>query len=108
MLQSRLAAPVLTLALAVGACAPADAQIIAQADLSALCSHPNSDGPGEPAGAFREFLATRPTPDAVRQRHPALRVVLPGQPTTMEFRRDCRRFFVTLDAEGRVTGGRFN
>lgn len=107
MFRFRPFVPVLGLALAA-ACAPARAQTIAQADLSALCAHPNSDAPGEPAGAFREFLATRPTPDAVRQRHPALRVVLPGQPTTMEFRRDCRRFFVTLDAEGRVTGGRFN
>lgn len=108
MLRFGLAAPVLTVALAVGAGWPAGAQRIVQADLSALCVHPGNDGPGEPAGAFREFLATRPTPDALRQRHPALRVVLPGQPTTMEFRRDCRRFFVTLDAEGRVTGGRFN
>lgn len=72
------------------------------------CIHADRDGPGQPAGAFRDFLATRPTPDALRARFPDLRIVLPGQPTTMEFRRDCRRFFATLDGEGRVTGGRFN
>lgn len=107
MRRSGSAALMLALALAAAG-APVSAQTIAQADLSALCSRPDRDAPGVPAGAFREFLATRPTPDAVRRRHPALRVVLPGQPTTMEFRRDCRRFFVTLDAEGRVVGGRFN
>ena len=73
-----------------------------------LCIHPDRDGPGQPAGAFRDFIATRPTPQALRQRFPDLRIVLPGQPSTMEFRRDCRRFFATLDGEGRVTGGRFN
>lgn len=108
MLRSCFRVSVPAFVLAVCACAPAGAQRIVQADLSALCSHPVSGGPGEPAGAFREFLATRPTPDDVRRRHPALRVVLPGQPTTMEFRHDCRRFFVTLDADGRVVGGRFN
>lgn len=57
--------------------------------------------------AFNAFVATRPTPDALRQRYPGLTVVLPGDISTRELRSDNSRFFAELDAEGRVTGGRF-
>lgn len=58
-------------------------------------------------GAFAEFIATRPTPDALRGRFPGLTVVLPGEIATKEFRNDNSRYFAELDGEGRVLGGRF-
>ncbi|MGH8517104.1 MAG: hypothetical protein ACREUE_06550 [Panacagrimonas sp.] len=57
--------------------------------------------------AFDAFIATRPTPEALRQRYPGLAVVMPGDITTKELRMDNSRYFVELDAQGRVTGGRF-
>ncbi len=57
--------------------------------------------------AFNAWVATRPTPDALRQRYPGLLVVMPGDITTRELRSDDSRFFAEIDAEGRVAGGRF-
>ena len=57
--------------------------------------------------AFDAFIATRPTPEALRQRYPGLVVVMPGDITTKELRMDNSRYFVELDAEGRISGGRF-
>ena len=58
-------------------------------------------------GRFSEFIATRPTPEALRERYPGRQVVMPGQVTTKEFRTDNSRYFVSLDEQGRVIGGRF-
>lgn len=58
-------------------------------------------------GAFSEFIATRPTPAALRARFPGLTVVLPGEIATKEFRTDNSRYFAELDSDGRVIGGRF-
>jgi len=57
--------------------------------------------------AFNAFVATRPKPDALRQRYPGLTVVLPGDISTRELRSDNSRFFAEIDAEGRVAGGSF-
>lgn len=57
--------------------------------------------------AFAAFISTRPTPDALRARYPGLLVVMPGDITTKELRGDNSRYFVELDADGRVSGGRF-
>jgi hypothetical protein len=57
--------------------------------------------------AFDAFVATRPTPEALRQRYPGLLVVLPGDIATRELRMDNSRYFAELDANGRVSGGRF-
>lgn len=57
--------------------------------------------------AFNAFIATHPTPDAVRARYPGLLVVMPDDITTRELRGDNSRYFVELDAEGRVVGGKF-
>lgn len=57
--------------------------------------------------AFDAFIETRPTPEALRARYPGLVVVLPGDISTRELRMDNSRYFADLDAEGRVSGGRF-
>lgn len=57
--------------------------------------------------AFDAFIATRPTPEALRARFPGLVVVMPGDIATKELRTDNSRYFVELDADGRVAGGRF-
>lgn len=58
-------------------------------------------------GTFKAYIATRPTPEALRQRYPGLTVVMPGDISTRELRSDNSRYFVEVDAEGRVTGGQF-
>jgi len=63
--------------------------------------------PAVPTMAFRDFLATRPTPEEFRARHPGITLVMPGDITTRELRLDCSRFFADTDIEGRVVGGRF-
>ena len=57
--------------------------------------------------AFDAYIATRPTPEALRARYPGLLVVLPGDISTRELRGDNSRYFAELDAHGRVIGGKF-
>lgn len=57
--------------------------------------------------AFKAYIAGKPTPAALRVRYPGLQLVMPGDITTKELRTDNSRYFVELDAEGRVSGGRF-
>ena len=56
---------------------------------------------------FDRYLATRPTVSAFQKRYPQVFVVLPGSIATREFRHDRSRYFPTLDAKGRITGGNF-
>lgn len=56
---------------------------------------------------FNAFIATRPTPDALREKYPGLAVVTPGTMATRELRGDNSRYFVDLDEQGRVSGGKF-
>lgn len=57
--------------------------------------------------AFAAFIATRPTPEALRARYPGLLVVMPGDIATKELRSDNSRYFAELDPDGRVSSGRF-
>lgn len=56
---------------------------------------------------FEEFIATQPTPEQFRARYPDVTLVMPGTITSKEMRLNRSRYFATLDAKGRITGGRF-
>lgn len=56
---------------------------------------------------FDAFIATQPTPDAFRRAYPDVLLVLPGDMATKELRFNNSRFFAELDADGRITGGKF-
>lgn len=81
-----------------------------QPDPAAVAT-PSMEAPARTAvtdlDAFSTFIATRPTPDALRQRYPGLLLVMPGDISTRELRSDNSRYFAEIDAEGRVAGGRF-
>jgi predicted small lipoprotein YifL len=57
--------------------------------------------------AFDAFVATHPTPDQFRANYPDVLLVLPGTVATREFRNNNSRYFAELDANGRITGGKF-
>ncbi|WP_238481211.1 LPS translocon maturation chaperone LptM [Dyella telluris] len=57
--------------------------------------------------AFDTFIATHPTPDQFRAAYPDVLLVLPGTVATREFRSNNSRYFAELDANGRITGGKF-
>lgn len=57
--------------------------------------------------AFDAFIAGRPTPSQFRAAYPDVLLVLPGTMTTQEFRSNNSRYVAELDAEGRISGGRF-
>lgn len=101
---SALLLPFAVLLLAVAGCAPAPQPETAAPvpTLEAPVRTTVTDVP-----AFEAFVATQPTPDALRQRYPGLQVVMPGDITTRELRSDNSRYFADLDPEGRVIGGRF-
>jgi hypothetical protein len=56
---------------------------------------------------FDAFIATHPTPDQFHAAYPDVLLVLPGMPSTREFRNNNSRYFAELDQNGRITGGRF-
>ena len=58
-------------------------------------------------GAFEQFIATQPTPEQFRARYPDVTLALPGSINTKELRLNHSRYFAQLDAEGRITGGKF-
>jgi len=57
--------------------------------------------------AFKAFIDTHPTPDQFRTAYPDVLLVLPGAIATRELRSDNSRYFADLDANGRITGGKF-
>lgn len=57
--------------------------------------------------AFERFIAAKPTPEQFAARYPDVRLVLPGQIATKEFRSDNSRYFAETDAQGRIVGGKF-
>lgn len=57
--------------------------------------------------AFDAFIATHPTPEQFRATYPDVLLVLPGTVATREFRNNNSRYFAELDANGRITGGKF-
>jgi hypothetical protein len=81
------------------------------------CTRPGAAEPPAPVvvrgkvtdlAAFEAFIATRPTPAQFRATYPDVLLVLPGDIATKELRLDNSRYFATLDAEGRISGGRFS
>ncbi len=82
--------------------------------LGAACTTPQASesptvmpGKVEDVAAFDAFIAGKPTPEQFRQRYPDVRLVLPGEIATREFRMDRSRYFAELDAQGRIGGGKF-
>lgn len=57
--------------------------------------------------AFDAFIATHPTPDQFKAAYPDVLLVLPGTIATREMRSNNSRYFAELDANGRITGGKF-
>lgn len=57
--------------------------------------------------AFKAFIDTHPTPDQFRAAYPDVMLVLPGTVATRELRNNNSRYFADLDANGRITGGKF-
>lgn len=64
-------------------------------------------GKVEDLAAFERFIASRPTPDAFKAHYPDVRLVLPGAIATKELRTDRSRYFAEVDAQGRISGGKF-
>ncbi len=91
-------AAALLLAAALGACNAAPAVPDAPAPVPGYVT----DTP-----AFERFIATRPTPAAFRRTYPDVQLVLPGEIATKELRMNNSRYFAQLDADGRISGGRF-
>jgi hypothetical protein len=56
---------------------------------------------------FDAFIATHPTPDQFRATYPDVLLVLPGMPSTREFRQNNSRYFADLDQSGHILGGKF-
>lgn len=97
------ALPALLLLPGLAACAPApQAQAVASTDDTQPVRTRITD-----LDSFNAYIATHPTPEALRAQYPGLFVVMPGDLTTRELRGDNSRYFVELDAQGRVVGGRF-
>lgn len=57
--------------------------------------------------AFDAFIATHPTPEQFKAAYPDVLLVLPGTIATREMRSNNSRYFAELDANGRITGGKF-
>ena len=56
---------------------------------------------------FDAFIATMPTPEQFKTRYPDVTLALPGSINTKEMRMNNSRYFAQLDAQGRITGGKF-
>ncbi|PXV56986.1 Predicted small lipoprotein YifL [Dyella jiangningensis] len=57
--------------------------------------------------AFDAFIDTHPTPEQFRAAYPDVLLVLPGTVATRELRSNNSRYFADVDANGRITGGKF-
>jgi hypothetical protein len=57
--------------------------------------------------AFEGFMLTQPTPAQFHERYPDVKLILPGQIASKEFRLDHSRYFAKLDAAGRIISGKF-
>ena len=56
---------------------------------------------------FDAFITTTPTPEQFKARYPDVLLVLPGSIATKELRMNNSRYFAQLDAQGCITGGKF-
>lgn len=57
--------------------------------------------------AFDAFIAAHPTPEQFKTAYPDVLLVLPGTIATREMRSNNSRYFAEVDANGRITGGKF-
>ena len=57
--------------------------------------------------SFDAFIATTPTPEAVRARYPDVTLVLPGSIASKEFRTNRSRYFAEVNAAGNIVAGKF-
>ncbi|MDF4026871.1 hypothetical protein P3W24_17995 [Luteibacter sp. PPL201] len=57
--------------------------------------------------ALDAFIATRPTPAQFHAAYPDVVLVLPGTMATREMRMNHSRYFADVDADGRITGGKW-
>jgi len=57
--------------------------------------------------AFDTFIATHPTAEQFKAAYPNVLLVLPGTIATREMRSNNSRYFAEVDANGRITGGKF-
>ena len=57
--------------------------------------------------AFDAFIAAHPTPEQFKAAYPDVLLVLPGTIATREMRSNNSRYFAEVDANGRITGGKF-
>ena len=57
--------------------------------------------------SFEQFIAAQPTPEQFRVRYPDVTLALPGSINTKELRLNNSRYFAQLDAQGRISGGKF-
>lgn len=97
----RLIAPALLL-MSLAACAAPPTTTDSQAAMNAPIAGFVTNLP-----SFDAFIATTPTPEQFKARYPDVTLALPGSINTKEMRMNNSRYFAQLDAQGRITGGRF-
>ncbi len=95
------------LALAAAAALAACDDLAATADPAREACVRQAGSAGVPTMAFRDVLATKPTPAEFRARFPDITLVMPTDVATRELRLDCSRFFADPDDAGHVVAGRF-
>lgn len=92
--------------------------IAATFSLAACAAPPTTTASNEPMSTptigfvtdlpgFEAFIATTPTPEQFKARYPDVTLALPGSMNTKELRMNHSRYFAQLDAQGRITGGKF-
>lgn len=85
--------------IALSACAaPATQTIVATTPIAGFVTD---------RASFDAFIATAPTPEQFKARYPDVTLALPGSINTKEMRMNSSRYFAQLDAQGRITGGKF-
>ena len=88
--------------------------LLATLSLAACAAPPPQPAMSQPvsgfvtdASGFEAFIATQPTPEQFKARYPDVTLVLPGSMATKELRMNNSRYFAQLDAQGRISGGKF-
>jgi predicted small lipoprotein YifL len=116
MRRSLLLLPLCSVLALLAGCGNKGPLYLAKATPTPAVAAPVQAAPAAPAAvhgyvtdmkAFDAFIATHPTPDQFRAAYPDVLLVLPGTVATREFRNNNSRYFAELDANGRITGGKF-
>ena len=95
-------AVLIALIFSLAACAAPPATTASNTSMSAPIAGFVTDVSG-----FDAFIATQPTPEQFKARYPDVALVLPGSMATKELRMNNSRYFAQLDAQGRISGGKF-